>query len=60
MKFKQEVEQALEVAENLALTLETVASTPRLSNPVEIKRLATAIRNHIKKAADRVSLEYEG
>ena len=38
MKFKQEVEEALEVAENLALTLETVASTPRLSNPDEIKR----------------------
>jgi len=60
MKFKQEVQDILENAENLALTLETVANTPRLANPVEIKRLATVLKNLIKKASDRVSLEYEG
>jgi hypothetical protein len=60
MKYKQEVQDILESAENLALTLETVTNTPRLANPIEIKRLATALKNLIKKASDRISLEYEG
>ena len=60
MKYKEDVENSIEKAEQLALTLETAVYTPRLANPTEIKRLATEIRKQIKFIADRVSLEYEG
>jgi len=59
MKYKEDVERSIEKAEQLALTLETAVSTPRLANPTELKRLATEIRQQIKFIADRVSLEYE-
>tara|TARA_Y100001963_G_C6632154_1_gene376813 strand:- start:394 stop:576 length:183 start_codon:yes stop_codon:yes gene_type:complete len=60
MKYKQQVQVSLEKIEQLALTLETVVNNPRLAEVNEIKRLATAIRHHIKQVSDKVSLEYEG
>jgi hypothetical protein len=60
MKYKQEVELSLEKVEQLALTLETVVNNPRLAEVSEIKRLATAIRQHVKQISNKVSLEYEG
>ena len=58
MKYKQQIEDALEKAEQLSLTLDTVANTPRLADPKEIKRLTLAIRNHLKFISERISLEY--
>jgi len=58
MKFKQEIEIAIEKAEQLALSLDTIVNTPRLADPTEIKNLTKAIRTHLKFAAERLSLEY--
>jgi len=58
MKYKQEIQDALEKAEQLSLTLDTIINTPRLVNPQEIKSLGKAIRSHLKFIADRISLEY--
>jgi hypothetical protein len=57
MKYKEEVEKSIE---QLALTLETVVNTPRLTDRTELKRLSTAIRNELKFISDRISLEYNG
>ena len=53
MKYKEEVEKSIEKAEQLALTLETVVNTPRLTDRTEIKK-------QLKFISDRVSLEYNG
>ena len=58
MKYKQEIENAVEKAEQLSLTLETIVNTPRLADPIEIKNLTKAIRTHLKFVAERLSLEY--
>ncbi len=60
MKYKEEVEKSMEKVEQLALTLETVVNTPRLTDRTELKRLSTAIRNELKFISDRISLEYNG
>jgi predicted DNA-binding protein len=60
MKYKEEVEKSIERVEQLALTLETVVNTPRLTDRTEIKRLSVEIRKQLKFISDRVSLEYNG
>jgi len=58
MKYKQEIQDAIEKAEQLSLTLDTIVNTPRLVNPSQIKELSKAIRSHLKFISDRISLEY--
>tara|TARA_R110002020_G_scaffold275364_3_gene490575 strand:- start:612 stop:788 length:177 start_codon:yes stop_codon:yes gene_type:complete len=58
MKYKQEIQDAVEKTEQLSLTLDTVVNTPRLTDPKEIKRLTAAIRSHLKFISERLSLEY--
>jgi hypothetical protein len=60
MKYKSEVETAIEKAEQLALTLETVIKTPRLTDRDELIRLSTEIKKQLKFISDRISLEYNG
>jgi len=58
MKYKQEIEIAIEKVEQLSLTLDTIVNTPRLVDPTQIKNLTKAIRSHLKFVSDRISLEY--
>tara|TARA_R100001163_G_C4969600_1_gene130043 strand:- start:266 stop:448 length:183 start_codon:yes stop_codon:yes gene_type:complete len=60
MKYKEDVEKAVEKAEQLALTLQTITSTPRLNDSKEVTRITEALRTHLKFIADRVSLERNG
>jgi len=60
MKYKEEIENAVEKAEQLALTLETITNTPRLNDATEVRRITTALRSHLKFIAERVSLERNG
>jgi len=39
MKYKQEIEIAIEKVEQLSLTLDTIVNTPRLVDPTQIKNL---------------------
>ena len=60
MKYKEEVQIAIEKAEQLALTLDTVVKTPRLTDRSELLRLSSEIKKQLKFISDRVSLEYNG
>ena len=60
MKYKEDVERAIEKAEQLALTLQKVTSSPRLNDPKEVNRITEAIRAQLKFISDRVSLEHNG
>tara|TARA_B100000287_G_C20420908_1_gene697460 strand:- start:25 stop:231 length:207 start_codon:yes stop_codon:yes gene_type:complete len=60
MKYKEEVQNAIEKAEQLALTLDTVVKTPRLTDRSELLRLSSEIKKQLKFISDRVSLEYNG
>ena len=60
MKYKEDVERAIEKAEQLALTLQKVTSSPRLNDPKDVNRITEAIRVHLKFISDRVSLERNG
>ena len=60
MKYKEEVQIAIEKAEQLALTLDTVVKTPRLTDRSEPLRLSSEIKKQLKFISDRVSLEYNG
>ena len=60
MKYKEEVQIAIEKAEQSALTLDTVVKTPRLTDRSELLRLSSEIKKQLKFISDRVSLEYNG
>jgi len=60
MKYKEECEKAIEKAEQLALTLDTVINTPRLDDRRELIRLSAEIKKQLQFISNRLSLEYEG